>query len=219
MIDDAGLTVKTLLRTWQYNWHQIKAIRMGMIGMEPVVRLQFVTPLEHPSPFAKLLARMTGGSGVLTFLSFDEFEILRQAIARKALAYSPDPKAGAVYDLRLLIDGCESLEHVPNPRAIGRLASIALSDYATAGREVQNAVDSGDWDKASHVQGGEPGGDWVCWDVVERENGEGAVVEIIKLVELYAHDQWRIVRTLSRHDLEHVRPYVNDWSIVTPSCS
>ena len=219
VVDDEGLTVETVLRRWRYPWEQIATIRMGIDGSHALMRLQFAGPAEHRSKLATRIARMTGGRGLLPFLDFDQFETLRQEIARRRQPHSPGPDAGAVWDLPFLIDNRDPLPGINDAKVLGRLASIELEDYETLGSQVEDAIHSGQWEKAACVQQGKPGGNWVFWNIVERETGEGAVVEVVNYFAMDAGDDWRVVRSLSRHDMDRVRPYVEEWSTITPQAT
>ena len=132
----------------------------------------------------------------------------------------PGPDAGAVWDLPFLIDNRDPLPGINDAKALGRLASIELEDYETLGSQVEDAIHSGQWEKAACVQQGKPGGNWVFWNIVERETGGGRlVVEVVNYFAMDAGDDWRVVRSLSRHDMDRVRPYVEEWSTITPQAT
>ncbi|HEV3298630.1 MAG TPA: hypothetical protein VG055_03275 [Planctomycetaceae bacterium] len=73
-----------------------------------------------------------------------------------------------------------------------------------------------DWAKLTEIFTGDPGGDWVQWELLERDNGEGAIFEFYRYVDLHAENWCRLVRTLDSRDVELVRPFVRKWFPLLP---
>jgi hypothetical protein len=222
--DSSDVEVQTLLRTWHYRWSEIAAVRWDLLptrwslpGMTVVQTLKFVKSVDDRSGLAKRLKRLTGGDGVLPDLDPDEIETLREALARYGSAVrDQEPTTGGVWVMRALISHCEGLGDISDVTRIGSLASIDLVDYETTGAKVRESLMSGRWAAASAVQQGTAGSDWVHWYVIERTNGQGAVLEVVSYFELWANDECDLVRTLTRYDLDTVRPYVIEWTSLPP---
>jgi hypothetical protein len=221
MFDNAGVEVRTLLRTWRYPWRDIAAVQCALVpskcspSMRPVRALKFREgSLEHV--LAKgMLVRLTGGAGRLPELDFDEMDILQAALA----TYQSTAKAnGATVDemgiMRMLLGRCPELGEIREFTKVGTLASIDLVDYEAAGSKVCEAIQSGDWAAASSTRQGTAGSDWVFWYVAERVNGQGTVVEIIHYIELYFNEESSVVRRLTPYDMDRCRPYVTDWVLL-----
>jgi hypothetical protein len=206
--DSSDIEVKTLLRTWHYRWSDIAAVRWDLVptrwslpGMRVVQTLKFVKSVDGRSALVRLLERMTGGAGMLPDLDFDEMDILRDALARYGSAVrDEEPTTDGMWVMRTLISHCEGLGDINDVIKMGTLASIDLVDHETTGAKVRESIRSGHWTAASGVRQGTPGSDWVHWYVIERANGQGAVLE----------------RTLTRYDLDTVRPYVIEWTTLPP---
>jgi hypothetical protein len=118
--------------------------------------------------------------------------------------------------MRTLISRCEGLGDIGDVIKMGTLASIDLVDQETTGAKVRESIRSGHWAAAASVRQGTPGADWAHWYVIERANGQGAVLEVVSYFELWANDDCDLVRTLTGYDLDTVRPYVIEWMTLPP---
>jgi len=223
--DSSEVEVKTLLRTWHYRWSEIAAVRWDLVpsrwgvpGMRVEQTLKFVKSVDERSGLATRLMRLTGGGGMLPDLDSDEIDILREALARYGSAVrDEEPTTDGAWVMRTLISHCEGLGDISDVIKMGTLASIDLVDYETTGAKVRESLMSGRWAAASAVQQGTPGSDWVHWYVVERADGQGAVLEVVSNIELWANDDCNLVRTLTRYDLDTVCPYVAEWTTLLPN--
>jgi hypothetical protein len=222
--DSSEVEVKTLLRTWHYRWSEIAAVRWDLVpsrwgvpGMRVEQTLKFVKSVDGRSALVRLPERMTGGAGMLPDLDFDEMDTLREALARyESAVRDEEPTTDGAWVMRTLISHCEGLGDISDATRMGTLASIDLVDYETTGATVRELLMSGRWAAASAVQQGTPGSDWVHWYVVERANGQGAVLEVVSYIEFWANDECDLVRTLTRYDLDAVCPYVAEWTTLLP---
>jgi hypothetical protein len=222
--DSSDVEVKTLLRTWHYHWSEIAAVRWDLIptrwsfpGMRVVQTLKFVKSVDGRSALARLLERMTGGVGKLPDLDFDEMDTLREALARYgSVGREEGPSTNGGWVMKMIISRCGALGDISDVTKIGTLASVDLVNHETTGAKVRESIRSCHWAAASAVRQGTPGSDWVDWYVIERANGQGAVLEVVSYFELWANDECDLVRTLTRSDLNTVRPYVIEWTTLPP---
>jgi len=222
--DSAGVEVRTLLRTWRYPWGDIAAVRSGLVPsfwrppMRFVQALKLTKSVNGRSALARLQERMTGGAGMLPGLDFDEMDTLREALARYgSVGHEEGPSTDGGWVMKMIISRCGALGDISDVTQIGTLASIDLVNHETTGAKVRESIQSGHWAAASGVRQGTPGSDWVDWYVIERGNGQGAVLEVVSYFELWANDECDLVRTLTRYDLDTVRSHVTDWvALVEP---
>jgi hypothetical protein len=222
--DRSEVEVKTLLRTWHYRWSEIAAVRWDLVptrwrvpGMRVEQRLKFVKSVDDRSGLATRFKRLMGGGGMLPDLDPDEIETLRGALARYGSAVrDEEPTTDGAWVMRTLISHCAGLGDMSDVIKMGTLASIDLVDRETTGAKVRESIRSGHWAAAAGVRQGTPGSDWVHWHLIERADGQGAVLEVVSYFELWANDDCALVRTLTRYDLDTVRPYVIEWTTLAP---
>lgn len=222
--DSSDVEVKTLLRTWHYRWSEIAAVRWDLVptgwsfpGMRVVQTLKLVKSVDDRSGLATRLKRLTGGGGMLPDLDPDEIDILREALARYGSAVrDEEPTTDGAWVMRTLISHCEGLGDMSDVIKMGTLASIDLVDHEATGAKVRESIQSGHWAAASGVRAGTAGTDWVHWLVIERANGQGAVLEVVSYIELWADDECELVRTLTPYDVDAVRPSVTEWTTLPP---
>ena len=155
---------------------------------------------------------------MLPDLDFDEMETLREALVRYgSVGREEGPSTDGVWVMKTIISRCGALGDISDVTQIGTLASIDLVNYETTGANVRESIRSGHWAAASGVRQGTPGSDWVDWYVIERANGQGAVLEVVSYFELWANDECDLMRTLTRYDLDSARSHVTDWvALVEP---
>ncbi len=222
--DRAGVEVKTILKTWQYPWTDILAVRWELVaarwGPSPVRVIQRLELRQRADGPPSLVARMTGGAGRLPMLDPDEIDALQEALAAHRLApIENEASTDGAGVMKMLLGRCAELGNLRDVIKVGTLASIDLADYETTGSKVRVSIEAGDWAVAASIREGTAGSDWVFWYVLERTDGRGAVVEIVHYIELYFNEETSLIRTLTTYDLDRCRPCVTDWVGLGDNCA
>ena len=120
--------------------------------------------------------------------------------------------------LRLLMGRCKALGSFDDVRRVGCLASMAMVDYERRANALRKCAMAGEWAELAKLceDDGQPQGDWVQLQLLEREIGDGAVVEFFLYFRFEVDDQCVFVRPLSQRDLVEARMYVKEWMLMDP---
>jgi hypothetical protein len=217
-----------------YYWDNIAGIEGATSAAVPLARLRLRSDAVGKSPVRRTFARLTGGLGMLPDLNGEQLALLGEALtrARPLQGYRDssfgrdreltDPisndDATTAAALRLLMGRCEALGSFDDVRRVGCLASMAMVDYQRRAAALRKSVVAGEWAELARLceDAGEPEGDWVQLQLLERENGDGAVVEFFLYFRLELDDQCVFVRPLSKRELVEARMRVKEWILMDP---